>query len=260
MKRLLQYVLTGVIAYILFFALRFPASAVISRVDTQPARLDGVSGSVFNGRIATVTLPNTALPTGPDEFLIENVSWGFAPLRLFSGAGAADVAFDAYQGTGEGRVAQRFNGVSEVKDFHYATGARGINVLLDPLAEVAGELSIDIDSLTLREQLLESMTAVIEWRDAALIRPLPARLGRVEIQIEPKQAGSHLASIRASGGELIIDGTVTLALNGDFNTDLTIRPAPEASRELTDMLRAMARPASDGSFRVRRSGNMNRLM
>lgn len=259
-KRVIKFSLIGLLAYVLFLLLRFPASAVVSRVDTRPAVLSGISGSVFNGEVDTITMPNNALPTGPEQFLIENVGWRFSPTKLFSGAGGASISFDAYNGHGEGQVAQTFSGASQVSDFRYVTDADGINVLLDPLAEVAGQLAIDVADLTLRNQLLESFTGMIEWRGTQILRPVPARLGTVEISIEPDEAESHVATVAASGGELTISGTVRVALNGDFSTDLLIQPDPSASRELTDMLRAMARPSSDGSFRVRRNGNFKRMM
>ena len=260
MRSALKFSLIGVLAYVLFLALRFPASSVVSRFDTRPATLSGVSGSVFHGEVDSITLPNNSLPTGPDQFLVENVSWRAAPTALLRGSGAANISFDAYNGHGEGLVAQTFTGTSEVRDFRFVTDAEGVNVLLDPLAEVLGQFAIDITDLSLRNQLLDAFSGNIEWRGAQIVRPVPAKLGTVTIQVEPDEPQSHVATINASGGDLTISGTVKVALNGDFNADVLIEPTNNAPRELTDMLRAMARPSSDGSFRVRRNGNFKRMM
>ena len=82
------------------------------------------------------------------------------------------------------------------------------------------------------------------------------------IAIELTKVGVDVTAGRVSAvlrGPSNDSGKVDVEKNGNFQTDITIKPSPAAPRELTDMLRGMARPSSDGSFRIRRNGNVNRL-
>lgn len=259
MKKFLLYTLLALLAYLIFMVVRFPAAPVVSRLELRPLVVSGVSGPLWKGNVAAVEAPNDALPTGPDTFLLEDVSWQLAPMALLSGKGAANIRFYAYGGTGEGQVAQGLAGDTVVSDFSYVSNGRSLNILLEPLASISGEFSLQVDELILENQLLNTMQGRVVWQNAGLLEPTPAKLGNVSIDIRP-EGDSHIAAVSATGGDLEIDGTVDVEKNGNYKTDITIRPKPGAPRELTDMLRALGRPASDGSFRVRRSGNANRMM
>ncbi len=259
MKKLLLYLSLGLIAYLLFMVVRFPAAPVISRFDLSPITLTGVTGPLWNGHVTSILAPNDSLPTGPDTFLLEDVSWRLAPAHLLKGSGAVDISFDAYGGHGDALVAQSAGGSTSISGFHYESDGNSLSVLLEPFAKIGGKLIIDVNDLQLENQLLESLDSKILWENATLIEPTPAKLGDVIVVIVPN-ADKHTATITATGGDLEINGSIDVELNGNFKSDITIKPSPGAPRELTDMLRGLSRPASDGSFRLRRSGNANRMM
>ncbi|HBR97850.1 MAG TPA: hypothetical protein DD979_10795 [Gammaproteobacteria bacterium] len=259
MKKVLLYVLLGVCCYLLFMVLRFPAAPIVARFDVSPLTLSGVSGPVWNATIDTLEAPNDVLPTGPERFRVEQVSWSPAPMQLLAGRGGAHISFNAYGGQGEGVVAQSLGGDTHVSDFHYSAEGQALSVLLDPFAKIAGQLAVSVDELVLENQVFSSMQARIEWQDARLLEPTPARLGNLRIDIEP-DGDQHTARISAEGGDVVVNGQVDVQQNGNYQTDLTIRPRSGAPRELTDMLRGMGRAASDGSYRIRRKGNVRRMM
>ena len=87
-----------------------------------------------------------------------------------------------------------------------------------------------------------------------------ARLGSVNIDIEPAGENRHRGVIAGSGGEIEFDGTVELAMNGDYRTDIVITPTSNTSPELMNALRTIARPEANGRLRIQQTGNVNRLM
>ena len=103
------------------------------------------------------------------------------------------------------------------------------------------------------------MRGTLVWQDATLIIPTDARLGQITIDIKPK-GEVHIAEVSSNGGDLDIDGEVEMALNGNFKSDITVKTQNTTPTALTDMLRAVARPSSKGTFRFRRSGNINKML
>ncbi len=256
--RIIGYILLGLVSYLVFMVLLFPASPVIKRLQTAPLVLNGVSGPLWNGEVAQVVTPNTLMPTGPDDFLLENISWRLAPQKLLSGAGAANIAFSAYGGSGKGLVSRQLDGDTTISGLYYSSNGESLNVLFDPLLKIAGELKLNVAEAVVKNQLLESLDGDLEWNNAVLDVPVVAKLGNLKLTVKPRDE-DHIAEITSTGGDLELSGSVDLKKDGNFKTDITIVPRPSASVVLTDMLRGLARPNSDGSFRLRRNGNINRL-
>ncbi len=254
-----RYLLLGIISYVVFMLLLFPASAVVDRIKLEPLNLTNITGPLWNGKIEKIEFPNTALPTGPDIILIENISWQPIPVALLKGAGAMQIDFSAYGGLGSGQVEQRANGNQAITEFNYKGKGEGISVLLDPFVKLDGDFILDVKELVLEKQLLKTMEAELLWNNAVLQIPTFAKLGSVVLKVNPKGA-IHIADVSSEGGDLEIKGRIEIEKNGSFKSDITIETNPETPVALTDILRGIARPSSNGNFRIRRSGNVNKLM
>ncbi len=257
--KMLGYIALGLVSYLVFMLLLFPAAPVIDRIPLAPVSLTGVSGQLWSGDVARVEVPNDSLPTGPDTFELENISWRLAPMKLLTGAGAANVSFEAYGGTGEGLLAQGFSGGMSVEEFIYESSGKSLSVLLEPFVKIGGVLNLKIVEMQMINRQPQSLEATITWKNATLEEPLITKLGEVELNIKPS-GEKHIATISSSGGQLDISGKADVEKNGDFKSDITIKPQKGAPQVVTDMLRGIARPSSDGSYKLRRSGNINRLM
>ena len=257
--KILGYIALGLLSYVAFMVLLFPAAPVVDRIPLAPVVLSGVSGPLWSGDVASVEIPNDSLPTGPDNFELENVSWRLAPLKLLTGAGAAKIDFEAYGGAGEGLVAQGFSGDMSIEDFIYEADGKDLSVLLEPFAKVGGTLSINVADMQVVNRQPQSLEATIIWKNATLEEPLISKLGEVELTIKP-DGEKHVANISSSGGQLDISGSANIEKNGDFKSDILIKPNKGAPQVVVDFLRGIARPTSNGSYKIRRTGNINRLM
>lgn len=257
--KILGYIGLGLISYLLFMVLLFPAAPVVDRLSLAPASLSGVSGPLWSGSVDTVEIPNDTLPTGPDYFELNNVAWRVAPLMLLQGAGATNIDFEAYGGSGGGLVAQSFTGNTFVEDFNYESDGQSLSVLLEPFAKIGGTFTINVAEMQMVNQKPQSLDATIIWKNASLIEPLITKLGDVALTIKP-DGEKHVANISSSGGQLDITGTVDIEKNGDYKSNIVIRPNQGAPQVVVDMLRGIARPTSDGAYKIRKTGNINRLM
>lgn len=257
--KILGYIGLGLLSYLFFMMLLFPAAPVVDRIALGPVSLVGVSGPLWSGNVATVEVPNDSLPTGPDTFEVENISWQIAPLKLLTGAGAAKIDFEAYGGKGHGLVAQGFSGDMFVEDFTYEADGKSLSVFLEPFAKIGGVLNVTIERMQMVNHQPQSLEAIVTWKNASLIEPLLTKLGDVEVLIKP-EGEKHIANISSNGGQLDISGTADIDKNGDFKSDITIKPNQGAPQVVVDMLRGIARPTSGGAYKIRRTGNINRLM
>ena len=123
-----------------------------------------------------------------------------------------------------------------------------------------GELIGNIQKVSLVDNLLAEAQGHLTWKNAALQTPIPTSLGTVEVDIKPQGENAHVVTVKAAGGDVAMDGTVTLSLNGDFNANVLFTPAQSASAAVRNGLRQMGRADAQGRVRFQRTGNVNRLM
>ena len=257
MRRVLGLCLLAVLAWTVTVIVRFPAAPVVDRLRPQlgPVALEGVEGALLDGRVARVRSTDDLLPL---EF--RDVNWTFAPGALASGAGA-DVSFSGYGGGGDGQVLRAWNGDILVEDLAIDVQAKALETLLPvPVAAFSGELIGNIARVVLAEGLLTTFEGRLSWRDALIERPVRTVLGTVELDVVKEGAESHVVTVAASGGDVAAEGTITIALDGDFAADMLLTPAANAPADVVGVLGRIARPEADGNFRLSQSGNVNRLM
>lgn len=254
--RVFKLIVVGVVCYLIALVVFFPAAPVVERLRPQlgPVALEGVSGPLFGGRIARVASTDDLLPLEAS-----NMTWRPAFAQLLSGGGA-HIDFDAYGGSTEALVARAWNGDITVSDVSMTAKAKALEPLLPaPIAAFDGDLSAEISKVLLKSQLLTEFEGDIEWNNAVLERPIAARFGTVRIRVAPSDETTHAGTLSATGGDVTGDGNFTIALNGDYSLDILLTPSSEASASLVNSLRRVANPDAQGRFRIRQSGNVNRL-
>lgn len=256
--RVVWLIIVGLISYVIGVVVLFPAAPVVDRIRPQlgPVALQGVHGKLYNGVIDSVRSTDDLLPL---EFT--NVGWTLAPRTLLSGGAGASFRFEGYGGQGEGLAARQWNGDIQVTDFNFDVQAKLLEPLLPvPIASFSGQLSADIRRITLENELLTGFDGTLTWSDAQLESPVPTALGDVQVLIEPEGDQSHKVSLSASGGDIAMDGNVTITQAGDFSADVLFTPSPSAPPAVLNGLRQMGRPDAQGRVRFVRQGNVNRLM
>ena len=255
--RLFGLCLLGLVSYLLAMIFFFPAAPLVDRIRPQlgPVALEGVSGRLFKGSINTVRSTDDLLPL---EF--ENVGWTLAPSTLLSGGGAT-ITFEGYGGGGQGLIQRSWNGDVQVNDFTANLQAKALEPLLPvPVASFSGELQADIQQLQLVDQLLTRLEGQLIWQNAQLETPVATSLGNITLDIEPEGEQSHELTISAEGGDVAVEGTVTVTQSGDFTADVLLTPSADAPPAVLDGLRQMGPADGQGQVRIQQQGNVNRLM
>lgn len=256
--RIFRLCLVGLVVYVIALLVLFPAAPVVDRIRPQlgAVALEGVSGKLYKGQIDQVRSTDDLLPL---EF--RNVGWTLAPQTLLQGAAGASLRFDGYGGSGSAEVARSWNGNVSITDFDYTAQAKALEPLLPvPIASFSGELVTHFDQIVIADNLLKSADGQLTWNDAVLERPVPTSLGTVNVIIKPGDEQTHVISLSAEGGDVTMEGSVTLSLNGDFDANILFTPSPRASPAVINGLRQMGRADAQGRVRLQRQGNVNRLM
>lgn len=256
--RFLGLCLLGIVAFLVTTVALFPAAPLVDRLRPQLSliALEGVNGKLYKGVIDTVRSTDDLLPL---EF--QNVGWALVPQSLLKGGAGASFSFDGYGGSGNGMANRGWDGSVDITDFTFNAQAKALEPLLPvPIASFSGELIGNIQRVSLVDNLLEEARGTLSWNNAALVTPIPTSLGTIEVDIQPQGEQAHTITLKASGGDVAMDGTVMLSLNGDFTADVLFTPAPSASPAVRNGLRQMGRSDSEGRVRLQRTGNINRLM
>jgi hypothetical protein len=259
--RFIGYLLLFVIAFAVTFVWKFPVAGVMPHVNTQPVTIAGVSGTVWSGKAQQVISDNPAL-------VASNVQWRFQPAAIVSGNTAAAVEFEVLGGNGNGNVARHLtSGDVSVTDGTFRMPAANLAQFLPlPIVDFGGNILADIDFLELENNLLTETKGTVIWRDAQVTGGLQAALGQVILDVEP-QAGdgvqAHIAKISNADGDLEIDGEMQIDINGNYKADVRLKPTASANQGLAGVLGSLgpiAQRESDGSYRIRNSGNIRNLM
>lgn len=258
--RAFRLFLLGLCAYIVSAIFLFPAAPVIERIKPQikPIELVGVSGKLFSGKVASVINADDLLP-----LQFNDVAWSLAPAALLKGGVGANIDFSGYGGSGEGQVRRQFNGDIRVSDASFTAQAKELESLLPtPVAEFTGDIAGQIDSVQVKDQLVKVVEAQLTWSKAVIVTrlygpELTANLGEFNIDITPEDNDGHLVTLKSSGGDLDIDGTVAVSANGDYRTNILLTPSANAPRELVGVLQQRTRADGGGRFKIQHNGNMN---
>ncbi len=256
--RVFRLILLCLLAYAGTMLVLFPASPIIKRVEPliKPVELSGVSGKLYAGKIARVLYNDDVFPV-----TVTDASSRLLPRKLLQAAAGVRFDFKAYGGIGDGDFEYRYNGDITLRDVHFTGPAKNLEELLPlPIATFGGQLAVQAEIAEVKQQLLRSLRATIDWNNAILETPVRASLGNISIDVKPIDDQTHRAFVNASGGEVEIDGTADLKLNGDFSTDINVIHSSSATPELVSALRGLGRADRDGRYRVRQTGNVNRLM
>lgn len=259
--RIFGYLLLFIISFAVTVVWKFPVAGLLPHVNTQPVTIAGVAGTVWKGSALQVTSVDPPV-------VASNVQWRFLPAALMAGNTAANLEFEVLGGSGNGNVARHVtSGDVAVTDGTFRMPAANLAQFLPlPIVDFGGSLLADIQSLALEDNLLTETKGSVVWRNAQVTGAVQASLGQVVLDIAPQPVDglpSHIAKISNNDGDLEINGEMQIDINGNYRADLRLKPTATANQGIAGVLGSLgpiAQRESDGSYRIRNSGNIRNLM
>jgi len=242
-------------SYLIALLVNLPANRLLSWVDTQPLRLEGVSGSLLDGHA-------NRLQINPEQ-RIDNLDWQITLSSLLKARLGSQLTFNYLEGKGSAHAAVSASQTLYLNDGRFEIAAKQLEALLPlPLATFSGQITALIDSAVIKQSGPEEITGRLFWSKASLTTPMPAtvKLGQVSADINTDDDGLILVKLYNKGGDLALDGKLTLSAQGQYDLDLKITPARNTTAAIRNGLSQMAQRQSDGSYRIKDKGQLSELI
>jgi hypothetical protein len=200
-------------------------------------RLDGLSGTVWNGGAASASLFGQELGS---------LRWSLGPIQLLRGEIVALVDIGGGKISGSGIIEHDHDGTLSVSDARIEMPASMAAPALDiPMLQLLGTLEIDIAQLRTQGAWPTAAQGEIRWRNAAVAGAAQASLGDLQAQFSTAPDGSIAGTAHDLGGPLQLDGTFTITAAGyDVRARLAAR---DGNAQVLDALRFIGQPQGDGT-------------
>lgn len=247
MRRLLWLLLALLLvggALLAFLPAEFAVRMLADRLG--PVRLEGVAGTVWNGRAASVLLDGQSLGA---------LSWQLSPWPLLQGAVDADLRLDGPRYGIDGHVRRQGDRVV-LEPMQLRFPAARLEPALDiPALSLQGDVTVEIERGELRGGYPASLAGTATWPDAAVSGAANASLGTLVAEFDsPPEGGRVTGSVSDRGGPLIVDGTFEAGLLG-YALDVRMTPRAPDPR-LREALGWLGEPQPDGSVRLEVVGRL----
>lgn len=238
------------VAIVIVVAATLPAATAYRYFEArlQPLRLQGIEGSIWNGRAAQASVEG--MPIGALNWQIE--PWSLFGLHMRGRAELRGSLLNAET---------QFDAQSEHVDLAAAKAELQANLLgfaLDiPSLVLLGDVKLDVDALQLRDGVVQSMTGRLIWQDAGVAGSANARFSDVAVQFTSPRAGLIEGKVADQGGALKVDGEVRV--EGErFTAEIRLGVRGEDPK-LAEALLFIGERTSDGGSLLRVEGTMHKV-
>jgi general secretion pathway protein N len=247
-----HYLLTAVIAYFVFLIATIPAKPVIDLVNgSSPVTIQGVSGTLWNGKAYIVSFENIQL---------KKTEWSFNLWKLFIGSIAIDISS---RFSGNDIVAQlgtSFTGRYFINDLSAKISAQEMTAIANiPIAQLDGMISLNIEHAQWKQGELPLATGEIQWTAAAITVAETASLGNISILLNETDE-LLTAEISNQGGDIKITGTAGLVPEADYTVDIKLLPTATANNNIKQSLGMFTQKQANGEYTLKKTGSLNQIL
>ncbi len=245
-------ILAGLGSFLLTSVTQLPANLLTKVMPADsPVQLNGLSGTLWQGAITQLQF---------QQWTLQNVRWQLKPMALFKGQLAAQIQANPVEGglldgdCGVNFSAQVNCSPLNVKDYPASAFSPYVQRFMIP--DLKGTVQTNLTQLNWDgKQALAN--GHVQWQNAGLA-------------IDPQTFGNYTAifSVAANNAQQIqisaapdanypLDGSVVLQADGQYTTNLTLKPAASANPMATTLLTGMLGGAQpDGSFLIKKQGKL----
>lgn len=246
------YFIIAIVSYLFFTLGNIPAAKVVSLAEKNaalPVKLYGVHGSLWDGGASKLVAQGS--PT------IESLQWSLNPASLLWAHITGELRASIQKQNMIGKFSVGPTGSISGSDIRGRIEAAVMqNLIQMPLGELGGHFNIDIKSIEMQADNLPVTNANIKWKNAKLTIAETVDLGHVNLDIKSGDNQSLVATISSKNGQLEIDGTASVDGEKAYSVNIRITPDKNASSNITQSLAMFSRRQTDGSYLVKRKGNL----
>jgi len=247
MKRGLKWFLLGLTSYLIILVATLPIRPVYSLIANSlaPLSLQGVQGKLWNGRASAVHY---------NKLRMGSISWTYRPGELISGRFGFDFINEDRQTRTSGTAGISLLGQPYLSNVSgYAPASNLYSMLGSYPLTLGGKMQYTVNQMRLNNNRIEHIQGTMTWRNAAIKAPFQARLGALELQLSSQQ-DNILILVSNKGGQLGIEGSITVQADKRIQTDLRITPRKNANPNLINVLRSFGKSDRSGRITIKYSG------
>ena len=236
----------GLLAYLLFLAIGFPAQrgALFLQQQVDGLVLQTVTGTLFSGQAGRLVLQDIDL--GP-------VSWTFRPAALLRGRLEYRLAFTGPPITGGTYAGVGLGGSIYGRELDAVVQPDPLVNHFSPLPiQTAGAVTLQAVYFRLVDGFPRDLGGRVDWPGASILDPLYLELGDVALDLDSE--GDALTGRISNTGATGLSGNVSLTPARDYFLELNLVPGPDTPVEVVDMLADFAEARPGGVYRISDAG------
>ncbi|WP_417358381.1 type II secretion system protein N [Gallaecimonas pentaromativorans] len=241
----------GLVFFLVALVWQLPAAVVLGHAKLpKEVGIEGVSGTVWQGRVESLSLAGTAF---------KDVTWQLHPLALFTGKVAASIKSRPDRTRLSGDLAVGFGGKLAIENLIVRVPVAPLvaGVHLPVPSQVGGELSVAIAQYRQGQPWCEALKGKAQWLDASVTNKFgDFNLGRIDADLDCDK-GAVTAVIRDTPPRLGLE--LEARLDGQrYHIRGFAKPAADQPKNLRDAFAFFGRPAADGRYPVQFQGTLPR--
>ncbi|MDX1810620.1 MAG: type II secretion system protein N [Gammaproteobacteria bacterium] len=255
MKGWIKYLGLGVLAYLVFLAVKFPANQAYSLVEPYlpemkvPLKLYAVKGSVWDGQSGRVEY---------NKMSFDKVSWEFIPLDLLRGKLSLAVNFRNPDSFANLIVSRSIGGSILLQNVRASMSAQEIlSMAKIPAVKLGGDFTLNLSELSLHDQKLEAVNGRLVWSKAESMFPQKLMMGDLLADLSTADNGDIQVKLGDGGGPLELSGGLTVKPDGKYDVTTLMSSREGRNSMLGRSLGFMARYNNEGKAEFKRSGNIS---
>jgi len=253
MKRLLALVLIGIVAYAFFLLIYLPAPVVLNWYGPLPGgmQLYGVRGTLISGQADALIGRNGRL----DQF-----GWQLAPTELLIGRLGYQLKFNnPDDSSGHGIISRGLSGDTVLGPLELRTNLKALSGRWPFAKRAGGELSLQLQSLTIDHGRITDARGGIAWSGAHLRSDDSVPIGGFQARFEATGDAADdgfEGPIGDNGGPLSVTGRLRLNADGHWTLKGKLALRDPVDTALTPLLNSLGHAGSDGRIAFEWSGQL----
>jgi len=238
-----RWLLVAIAAYLVFLIAGVPAARITTRLQALGVQTAGVSGTIWNGRVAALQVRGLAL--GPTQ-------WQLNPWRLLTGKLGASVQSKSDTGYLDADVVVALGGSISVRNLRASLPLSALSGLPLPAGGVngwSGMLQLNLDALEVVKQWPTTVIGRVDVLNLFGPAQQPTQLGGYRITFPPERAtDGALQGIVSSQEDAPLDviGTIRLAADRNYVIDAQVATRASAPSSITKALQYLGPPDAQG--------------
>jgi general secretion pathway protein N len=209
-----------------------------------PVQMDGVTGTVWDGRVA-----NVVIPYGGNYYSLGTLEWDLDPWSLLTLSPCAEFSTELGNQTTAGTACAGLGGTLTLKNTELSLPT-GIAEIWAPV-QVRGQVDAQIQRLTFSDNQIRELNGSGSWSHAFYHNSQTwVPLGTIAFDLSEDSQGGLAAKVFDIEGPVEVDLDSRFSLAGAYDIRGNIALRPGAPQEIGQLLMIVARETQRGQFSV----------